>query len=457
MTSPVAFAQLSESVTESATTVAEHLAPWALGCEWQVDPDGERWWADEWDVGDPAVEDAAIIPNRALDLAKVPTGLLLAVATLRLDLGGLSDEGVVGALQAIDRMVSHLQALRARAMVEVAGRADLVEFAHLEVGAALRLSRRASDDAVHLAWAITHRLPRVLALLDTGAIDLPRARALVSGTDHLAEGVARVAVDAVADAAPGLTVGQLIARLATATIEADPDDASLRFARAVEDRRVVAHPSVDGTGTIVASDLPPDRVATAMARIDRLARSLGRDGRSIDQRRADVVLDLLCGDPADTRVDLTITVDLDTLIARADHAAEIPGWGPVVADIARQALERSADGRWRVRVTDPDTHRTLTSVTTRRRPTTTQRRHVTDTHPTCRFPGCRRPSGGSDVDHRQPHHQGGPTHTDNLIPLCRFHHRSKDEGGWSYRPAPDDAVVWTSPLGQTYPVGPRAP
>jgi hypothetical protein len=88
---------------------------------------------------------------------------------------------------------------------------------------------------------------------------IPRARALVSGTDHLAEGVAGAVVDAVADAAPVFTVGQLAARLATATIEADHDDVSLRFARAVEDRWVVVHPTLDGTGSIIASDLPPTR------------------------------------------------------------------------------------------------------------------------------------------------------------------------------------------------------
>jgi hypothetical protein len=75
----------------------------------------------------------------------------------------------------------------------------------------------------------------------------------------------------------------------------------------------------------------------------------------------------------------------------------------------------------------------------------------------CVFPGCRRPSVRSDLDHTVRHADGGPTHTANGAPLCRFHHRAKDEGGWSYRVEPDRSVVWRSPLGRTHRVTPRGP
>lgn len=67
------------------------------------------------------------------------------------------------------------------------------------------------------------------------------------------------------------------------------------------------------------------------------------------------------------------------------------------------------------------------------------------------------PAMRSDLDHRIPHASGGPTQVDNLFPLCRFHHRGKDEGGWRYDIDPDGTIVWRSPLGRTYTVDPRGP
>ncbi|MDT9595412.1 HNH endonuclease, partial [Nocardioides zeae] len=87
-------------------------------------------------------------------------------------------------------------------------------------------------------------------------------------------------------------------------------------------------------------------------------------------------------------------------------------------------------------------------------------------HPTCRFPYCNRPARVSDLDHRVEWHSGGRTASDNLVPLCRLHHRAKThpthagtdppdtahrehERRWRYRPThpdePPDGFIWTSP------------
>jgi hypothetical protein len=94
-----------------------------------------------------------------------------------------------------------------------------------------------------------------------------------------------------------LTTGQLRARIARLCIEADPDDAEQRYRYAVSDRRVVAEATGDGTANLLGLDLPPHRVAAATRRINALARSLRIAGetRTMDQLRADVLLDLLNG------------------------------------------------------------------------------------------------------------------------------------------------------------------
>ena len=48
----------------------------------------------------------------------------------------------------------------------------------------------------------------------------------------------------------------------------------------------------------------------------------------------------------------------------------------------------------------------------------------------CRFPGCRAPAQWTDGHHVIWRSQDGPTTLDNLVSLCRRHHRAVHEGGW---------------------------
>ena len=101
-------------------------------------------------------------------------------------------------------------------------------------------------------------------------------------------------------------------------------------------------------------------------------------------------------------------------------------------------------------ITHPDTGQIVAKGTTSRRPTAAQRRHVETRDRTCTFPGCRSPATDCDLDHRTPHSQGGPTHIENLGPLCRHHHNLHHHHGWTYQPLPGGDYQWTSPLGHTY-------
>jgi hypothetical protein len=399
----------------------------------------------------PFDREALTVPEAGLGLAGMPAGAGLAAAVAGLDVGGLGDDEVVEYLQATDRVVSWAQALRARAVVAVAERCEVPEFAHLEVGVALRWSRRAAESAVGSAWQVVRRVPQVWDLLAAGMIDWGRARVVVDGVGHLPDEVAREVVAKLADAAPGLTAGQLRARLARLVVDMDPDGADTRHHETVEYRRVVAYPGPDGTGTIVASDLAADRVAAAMGHLDHLARHLRRTGddRTMDQLRADVLLDLVsgaCVHHPTRRAVASITLDLATARGEADCAGDIPGWGPVPPTVARRILTDDHPFQWRILGPTGTTH---SEPTQSRRPTTAQRRLVETRHPTCVFPGCRMSAGSADLDHTRAVHHGGPTSIDNLTPLCRHHHRAKHQAGWTYQ-VTNDLVTWTSPLGHRY-------
>ncbi|MCH7565749.1 MAG: DUF222 domain-containing protein [Gemmatimonadetes bacterium] len=72
----------------------------------------------------------------------------------------------------------------------------------------------------------------------------------------------------------------------------------------------------------------------------------------------------------------------------------------------------------------------------------------------CRFPGC-------EVRHTDAHHithwaEGGDTKLDNLVLLCRRHHRAVHEGGWTVRLLPDGQTAFHGTDGRVLPRVPAA-
>ncbi|MDR9450708.1 MAG: hypothetical protein RI637_05755, partial [Acidimicrobiia bacterium] len=262
--------------------------------------------------------------------------------------------------------------------------------------------------------------------------------------------------------APELTTGQLTALLRKLGIEADPEDSKYRYQTAVEERRVVLESGIDGTAHLFLLDLPPDRAARIRDRIDAAARRLRTktETRTMDQLRADVALDLLDPEAGQRsrsgRGALVMTVDLATLAGLADFSGDLGGYGPVIADVARQVAETSQHDEWRFLLTDSE-GRPLHVGLTRRRPTSTQRRLVETLYPTCVFPGCRVPASRCDLDHITPWAESGRTSVAELAPGCRHDHVLRHRAGWTYCRNGDGDHEWTSPLGHRYVKQARSP
>jgi hypothetical protein len=147
---------------------------------------------------------------------------------------------------------------------------------------------------------------------------------------------------------------------------------------------------------------------------------------------------------------------MTTLLELDDQPGEIPGWGPVISDVARQVVEAQSSSEWRVTATDEHGH-PVAVVTTRRRPTTAQTRVVEARNPHCVFPGCRMPASDCDLDHEHPWAETHQTSTTHLEPLCRHHHRIRHQLGWKLRQLQPGVYEWTSPLGNTYTTRPEPP
>lgn len=383
-----------------------------------------------------------------------------------IDVEQLSGDDRIRVLIARQRMRSYYDAELYRDMASIVDVMDdedprwAEESAAAEIRAALRLTRNASDRELSFALELRRRLPHVWAALARGDIDVWRAKTIADRTVHLTSGAASWVVERVIDHASRLTTGQLRARIDRLALEADPDAARERYDHVVNDRRVVTEPNVDGTGNLLGLDMPPHRVQAIYRRINHLAHTLNTkaETRTIDQLRADVFLDLLQGKADEgPRGVIHLQADLDSLAALAEHPGELNGYGPVIADIARQVAAEQTDAEWRFSVTDTATGQHITSGTTSRRPNAAQRRDVETRTPTCVFPGCRMPSVDCDIDHRQRWVDGGSTRGDNLAPVCRHDHILKDERGWRYRPLGNGDYLWTSRLGLTYTTSGRPP
>ncbi len=416
---------------------------------------------------------ATIAPFIPADLDTVEPGPRLAAVLAAIDVRALSGHDRVVVLRAHRRMAAHHQAMGYEAMAAVAAWYEqecpssddpgcAFDCTVAEVQAALRLTRRAAESDVMHACDLIREVPKVWSALRAGRIDFRRAWVMASGTLHLDAPVRRRVVDEIIGNAPGWTTGQLRARLRKHCIDADPDDAARRYRRASRQRRVALEASADGTAHLFAMDLPPHRAQAAMRRVHQLALAakVGGDDRSIDQIRADVLLDLLEGAGSPTgggRGTVDLRVDLATLAGLDDRSGDLNGYGPVVADIARQVAEWQDSAEWRFGIVQPDTGAIVHTGTTRRRPTAAQRREVEMRDATCAFPGCRMPATQSDLDHTTPWAERRRTSARGLGPLCRHHHVVRHRAGWSYVRLPNGDYRWTSPLHHTYTTSGQSP
>jgi hypothetical protein len=404
------------------------------------------------------------------DLETLPTGSALGAVLDDINIDACSGADRIRVLRAHRRQQAHYAARSLHAMTTVvevmADDPDEVGFAEeaaaAEVAAALRLTRRAADTEMALALELRRRLPMVWFALCDGSIDLYRARVLVDATMHLSLAMAQEVASVVLPDAPLLTTGQLRAKLRKLCMDADPEDARIRYHHAVGRRRMVVEEDHSGTASLYLFNIPPQRAAAAKQRINRLALRAKQQGdkRSIDQIRADIAMDLLEGRGEVTRASrgaVIINVDLPTLLGLAANSGDVAGWGPVIADIARQVTHHQINTQWRWNLVDPDSGLPIDGGVVRRRPTAAQQRHIQTLNPTCVHPGCRMSAVDCDLDHTTPWIETQITDSDDMAPLCRHHHRIKDQHHWSYRRLPDGDYQWTSQLGHTYTTSGRDP
>jgi len=201
----------------------------------------------------------------------------------------------------------------------------------------------------------------------------------------------------------------------------------------------------------LTADLPAEDARAIMDRIDRIARSdatADGDLRDVGARRADVLTGILLGNRREyVTTEIQVVVGAGTLLGLDGEPAELAGFGPIPAELARQL---AGDATWRRILTDPVSGRCWTSEAGGSRPRVGTVR--ARSYGGCTFPGCAVPAMRCDLDHTVDRARGGRTRHDNLGPACPHHHRLKHEAGWTLTQPRPGIFEWTSRLaGSTAP------
>jgi hypothetical protein len=246
-----------------------------------------------------------------------------------------------------------------------------------------------------------------------------------------------------------------------ALLAIDPRSGEDKHRDAVSQRRVRMFPVEDGMATIWAY-LRADAAAGLWTAIDAAAHTLPSDDdddRSMDQKRADVLADLgtLALNQTATswqgqRPAVQVSVALSTLLGLDEQPGELEGYGPIPASMACD-IAHDPSGTWRRLLTD-HAGRLLHYGRSTYRPPAPLRDHITTEHKTCTFPGCRRRSCTSEIDHITAWDDGGPTDPENLHPPCKRHHDTKHHTAWTVSKNGNATITWTSPTGRRYETDP---
>jgi hypothetical protein len=268
-----------------------------------------------------------------------------------LDPGLLSPSDLVDAVIASERLLAHVNFLQARllaelgrpqrcgdvtalvaALVDKAGagrRADgvvddevvaeltadrSIGVAATEVAAVLDWSPVTARIRINQSMRLETALPKTLAALRSGRVDVGRVRMIVDRTAVLSPQVCRQVEGRILKWVKGRSKARLETLVDREVILADPAAAENRRVKAVKDRNVSHRVERDGMGVITAL-LPAESAVLVFTLVDLIAAaSKGLDGRSVDHRRADAIADI-----ADELLTFGF-VDLHGLIATADRA-----------------------------------------------------------------------------------------------------------------------------------------
>ena len=371
---------------------------------------------------------------RPVDALAVLCAAVDAVAAEEID--GVSEaaleEQLVGVRRQIDRLEGEFcrrlrRFERARGFV-ASGAASVVSW----LRTACRMSAPAAHERVEVA-RVLESCPQIDESLRSSAIGYQHAAVLARSLREVGPTAFRRMLGDLLDAARRLDPSRL--RYVTRYLRycVDPDGSAAAAEEAHARRYLNLSQTFDGI-FVIDGQLDPEAGSALRAAIQALNKPLPNDDRTAGQRRADALGELALRQLQSGRLPTThgqrphlvVTVPEPTLRGASNEPGEMAGAGPVSAKTVQRLAcdaaiaEIAVDGSG-APVRAGDESRSIpaplrTALTVRDRG--------------CRFPSCDRPPEWTDAHHIRHRADNGPTRAENLVLLCRVHHRLVHEGGW---------------------------
>lgn len=295
------------------------------------------------------------------------------------------------------------------------------------------LSPGAASDRVHTARRLG-ALPLTSGALADGAISYSHASLIAHTASEVGDkwdaNAETILVDAAKELDP-LTLRQVCEHLKHAL---DPDG-SLDEANENFEKRRLHLSQINGMFKLDGLMDQEGGAALRTALNALMSPPAADDDRTAAQRRHDALVELarqaldhghlpqVGGD----RPHISLKVSMPTLMKQPGSQAADLEWGqPVPAETARRI---ACDAGVTTILLNGDDN-PMYAFRTQRLVNGPLRRAVAARDGGCRFPMCDRPVDWTDAHHIQHWADEGPTTIDNLVLLCRRHHRQVHEGGW---------------------------
>jgi hypothetical protein len=338
-----------------------------------------------------------------------------------------------------------------------------------EVALARRDSPTRGGRHLGFAKALVHEMPHTLEALECGTLSEWRATLIVRESACLdVEDRRTLDAELCADQAglDGMGDARVAAAAKAIAYRLDPHAVVERAAKAENERTVTIRPAPD-TMTYLTALLPVAQGVSVYAALRREA-DTRCDGRSRGQVMADTLVERVTGRQAavPTPIAVNLVLSDETLLGGGNAPADIRGYGPVPAAVARGMVSRAvADRRSRATLrrlyADPRAGALVAMESRARLFPRGLAAFIELRDQRCRTPYCDAPI--RHHDHAQPWAEGGPTTAANALGLCERCNYTKEGAGWRVSTSTDEphthAAEFTTPTGKSYrsAAPPRAP
>lgn len=310
-----------------------------------------------------------------------------------------------------------------------------------EIGLARKVSPRKGSQCLGFARALAHEMPHTMAALTSGVLTEWRATILVRETAYLTR-EAREEIDRRICADPAALVGvsdrEIEASAKRHAYELDSEAVVARKSKAEKDRRVSVRPAPD-LMTKLSVLLPmADGIAVYAALKKHADSVVGQDDRNHAQVMTDTLVERVTGRAVaePTPIALNVVLSDRSLFGLDDLAADVHGYGPIPATVARLLVADSVSPEGETASTMRKLYArpsdgALVAMESRARAfPTALAQFIRMRDQRCRTPYCGAPI--VEIDHATPHRRNGPTSAVNADGTCVLHNRAKEAPGWFY-------------------------